>query len=485
MMKLNRNNAKIDAAPTARILQFGGGNFLRGFADWIVDVYNQKSADPMGVLVVKPTERGDYQAWREQDGLYHVLTKGIRDGELMDEKHLVKCVGEIIHPYHNWQGFISSAENSNLRFILSNTTETGIRFSAEDQFSDAPPAEFPAKLTRWLYHRYEHFAGDPAMGCVLIPTELLVDNGEELKKAILQYVDAWSLDAGFVTWLNEANTFCNTLVDRIVPGVGKEKMTAALAQAGFEDEMITQGEPYHFWGIEAPMAVREEWPLDKIGLNIIYTDDLTPYRTSKVRILNGAHTAMVPVGYLYGITTVRETVEHPIMGAFVQKVIFEEIMPTLGMKEEELKKFAKDVLDRFKNPFIHHQLISIALNSVSKFKTRLLPSLLEYSKRKGALPEGIVLSLAALIRFYKGSFDGKTIPLKDEPWATSFLAAAWEQCDGSEAAIAVLVQKVLQWKAAWSEDLSTVPGLQKMLTDYLLQMDQEGGITNIVKRAIT
>ncbi|WP_367389130.1 tagaturonate reductase [Lewinella sp. LCG006] len=481
MMKLNRTTAKVNPAPPARILQFGGGNFLRGFADWIIDVYNEKSADPMGVLVVKPTKRGDYQAWREQDGLYHVLTKGIRDGELMDEKHLVKCVGDIIHPYHNWEAFLSSAENKDLRFILSNTTETGIRFSAADQWKDEPPAEFPAKLTRWLYHRYQHFKGDPGMGCVLIPTELLVDNGAELKATILQYVDAWNLDAGFKTWLEEANTFCNTLVDRIVPGVGKEEMAAALAQVSFEDEMITQGEPYHFWGIEAPLAVREEWPLDKIGLNIIYTDDLTPYRTSKVRILNGAHTAMVPVGYLYGLTTVRETVEHPIMGAFVEKVIFDEIMPTLDMKEEELKKFATAVLDRFKNPFIHHQLISIALNSVSKFKTRLLPSLLEYSQRKGDLPEGIVLSLAALIRFYKGVYDGKTIPVNDEAWATSFLAAAWDENDGSAEGTATLVRKVLSWEEAWGEDLSTVPGLQNMLTTYLSEMDQ-GGIAQIVKR---
>jgi tagaturonate reductase len=482
MKKLNRTTASVNPAPTARILQFGGGNFLRGFADWIIDIYNEKSADPMGVVVVKPTERGDYQAWREQDGLYHVLTKGIRDGELMNEKHLVKCVGAIIHPYHNWDGFLRSAENRDLRFIISNTTETGIRFSDEDQFNENPPGEFPAKLTHWLHHRYQHFAGDTATGCVLVPTELLVDNGAALKTAILQYVEAWNLDTGFKTWLEEANTFCNTLVDRIVPGVGKAEMAAALEQVGFEDEMITQGEPYHFWGIEAPAAIREEWPLDKIGLNIIYTDDLTPYRTSKVRILNGAHTAMVPVGYLYGLTTVRETVEHPVMGAFVQKVVFDEIMPTLDMRKEELKKFANDVLDRFKNPFIHHHLISIALNSVSKFKTRLLPSLLEYTRRKGTVPPGIVLSLAALLRFYKGSYGEKEIPLKDEAWATSFLSAAWEQNDGSAAGTAALVQQVLQWEEAWGEDLSTVSGLQEMLTDYLLQMDQEGGIANIVKR---
>lgn len=481
MKKLNRNTAGVGTAPPARILQFGGGNFLRGFAGWIVDVYNEKSADPMGVLVVKPTARGDYQPWREQDGLYHVLTKGIRAGELIDEKHLVKCVGEIIHPYHNWEGFLQSAENRDLRFILSNTTETGIRFSSDDQLDDQPPAEFPAKLTRWLFHRYQHFTGDPTMGCVLIPTELLVDNGEKLKAAILQYVEAWKLDAGFKTWLEDANTFCNTLVDRIIPGVGKEEIAGAWEQVSFEDEMVTQGEPYHFWGIEAPAAIREEWPLDKIGLNIIYTDDLTPYRASKVRILNGAHTAMVPVGYLYGLTTVRETVEHPVMGAFVKKVIFAEILPTLDMDEERLKRFASDVLDRFKNPFIHHQLISIALNSVSKFKTRLLPSLLEYVRRKETPPPRIVLALAALIRFYQGTYKGATIPLKDEAWATTFLSEAWAKNDGSTADTAGLVEKVLQWEEAWGKDLSTVPGLSEMLTNYLLQMEEEG-IDTIVKR---
>ncbi len=484
MNQLNRNTAKVSAPYPERILQFGGGNFLRGFVDWIVDEYNEKAGSQLGILVVKPTERGDYQSWRDQEGLFYVLTKGIRNGELVDEKRLVTSVSRIIHPYREWETYLASAENPDLRYVVSNTTESGIRFSDQDQKTDTPPKEFPAKLTLWLYHRYQHFSGAANKGCIIIPLELLNDNGDLLKDCMLQNATNWHLESGFIEWIHSANIFCNTLVDRIVPGVGEQALGNAWESIGFKDHLITQGEPYHLWAIEAPAELRKELPLDKIGLNVIYADDLAPFRTIKVRILNGAHTSMVPVGYLYGLETVRETVEHEVVGTFVRQVIFEEIIPTLDIDAATLDKFANDVLDRFKNPFIKHQLISIALNAVSKFKTRVLPSLLEYVNRKNALPKGMVLSFASLLRFYKGEINGQQIPLKDERWATDFLQNCWQNYDATKEGLGQMAEQILQWEEAWDVDLNTVPGLHEMLVNYLHQMDSIG-VRETVKKNLS
>ncbi|MFK7983942.1 MAG: tagaturonate reductase [Saprospiraceae bacterium] len=474
MQKLNRQTAKIAKAYPEKILQFGGGNFLRGFVDWIVDTYNEKTKNEWGILVVKPTERGDYDAWRQQDGLFNVLTKGIKEGQIIDESYLVKSISRIIHPYKEWQEYLQSAENPDLKYIISNTTEMGIRYAETDKVTDAPPHEFPAKLTLWLHHRFTHFNGDEKAGCVLIPTELLIDNGRLLQTAILQYADNWQLENSFKAWIKNANIFCNTLVDRIIPGVSKTALTDAWAQAGFEDSMITQGEPYHFWAIEAPEKVRKEFPIDKIGLNVIYTDDLAPYRTIKVRILNGAHTTMVPVGYLYGIETVRETVEHDVMGKFVQQALFEEIILTLDLPDETLQQYAKDVLDRFKNPFIHHQLISISLNCTSKFKTRVLPSILAYHQKTGQLPKRLIFALASMIHFYKGENNGQPIPLKDDATAIAFLQGLWQECDGSATAFTTLAKKVLQWEQNWGQDLSLIEGFVEELSHSLISIEEIG-----------
>lgn len=473
MQKLNRQHANLASNPI-KVLQFGGGNFLRAFVDWIIDVYNEETGSDLGVLVVKPTRGGDYQAWREQDGLYHIISRGLSEGRVVDESRLIKCVSQIVHPYHDWEGFLKSAENPDLTYVVSNTTESGIKFSLNDLKTDTPPHEFPAKLTLWLHHRYRFFEGKKEAGCVFVPTELLIDNGQKLKETILEYAGHWQLEEGFATWISEANAFCNTLVDRIVPGISKEKMPEMQEKIGYEDVMATQGEPYHFLAIEAPKEVREKLPLDKIGLNIVYTNDITPYRERKVRILNGAHTSMVPVGYLYGIDTVREAVEHEVMGKFIQQAIYDEIIPTLDLSKEELTQFAGDVLDRFKNPFIRHQLISISLNSVSKYRTRVLPSVLEYEKRNGSLPEALVFSMASMVHFYKGERNGEEIPLKDDPDAISFLKNEWHQCDLTESGFLKMAENILKWEYAWQQDLSQVGAYKELLADFLFKIEKEG-----------
>jgi tagaturonate reductase len=474
MKPLTRQTANIQAPFPIKILQFGGGNFLRAFTDWMIDVYNEKTGSNLGVLVVATTGSKQYNEWQKQDGLYHVLTRAFQNGQIIDECRLVKSISRVLHLHTRWKEFLQTAENPDIRFIISNTTEAGIRFSPNDQKADTPPSEFPAKLTLWLYRRYQHFDGQSEAGCIFLPTELILNNGETLRECILQNADNWDLEEEFRQWVRKSNTFCNTLVDRIVPGIGKEALPEEWEKTGYADRMMTQGEAFHFWGIQGPQSIREVLPLNKAGLNVIYTDDLTPYRTRKVRILNGAHTSMVPVGYLYGIETVREAVEHEVMGQFVHKALFEEIIPTLDLPDDELQQFAGDVLDRFKNPFIRHQLISIALNSISKFETRVLPSILEYKTRKGELPPCIVFSLAALIRFYKGSYDGKDIPLKDDEQAISFLRGLWDQCDGSEKALSELAEKVLKWEYAWKQDLSQIAGFQEQLTNYLVKIESEG-----------
>lgn len=474
MQQLNRKNANVPAPYTERVLQFGGGNFLRAFADWMLDVYNEKANADLGVLLVTPISIDSYKPWQEQDGLYHVLTRGLQNGEVVDDQYLVKSVSRVLHLYPRWEEYLESAKNRDMKFVISNTTEAGIRFSETDKLDDSPPNEFPAKLALWLYHRYQHFQGSKEAGCIFIPVELIEQNGVQLRSCILRYAAHWGLEQGFIDWVEQANTFCNTLVDRIVPGVSREDMPKEWEKLGYEDAMVTQGEAFHFWAIEGPEEVQKALPLDQAGLNVIFTDDLTPYRTRKVRILNGAHTSMVPVGYLYGIETVREAVEHEVVGGFIRQAIFEEIMPTLDLPEEALITYAKDIIDRFRNPFIRHQLISIALNSVSKFKTRVLPSILEYHKSKGALPEALVFSMAALVSFYKGHVNGKTIPLKDDPKAIAFLQELWAKCDGSDEAYRELSGAVLQWTYAWKQDLSQIEGLTEQLALYLARIEKEG-----------
>ncbi|WP_194777954.1 tagaturonate reductase [Pararhodonellum marinum] len=460
MQALNRTTVtKIQERPI-KIIQFGEGNFLRGFVDWIIDVMNEKTEFNGDIQVVQPISEGLGKLINQQDGLYHVRLEGLLNGEISEESRLITCLRSVMNPYEDYNDFLKLAENPDLRWMISNTTEAGIAFDADDNEMNYLPQQFPGKLTALLYHRFIHFKGSPEKGMIHIPCELIDKNGEKLKTCILQYAEVFELPEAFGKWIEEHNIFCNTLVDRIVPGFPKDKIGKIQNELGFEDNLVVMAEPFHLWVIEGPDTVQEEFPVESAGLQVKFVKDQAPYRTRKVRILNGAHTCLVPIAYLRGLRTVRESVEDVWAGDFIRKAVFEEIIPTLDLPKEDLESFASDVMDRFRNPFIRHELISIALNSISKFKVRVLPSLLVYHDKEGAWPEKLTASMAALLVFYRGiDLNNEAIPLKDGEEILIFFQEAWKIPNTQE-----MVEKILGNTDLWEEDLSSHPGLVEKIS---------------------
>lgn len=469
MNLLNRNNVKTNTY-TERIIQFGEGNFLRAFANWMIHEMNKQAAFDAGVVAIQPIDQGLIKMLNDQDGLYTLYLNGIKDGKAISEHEVIDCIQRGINPYENHTDYMANAENPDLRFVISNTTEAGIAYNPNDKLTDVPQSSFPGKLTALLYKRFQTFGGASDKGMIVIPCELIDKNGDNLKRIILQYADDWNLGNEFVDWINDDNIFCNTLVDRIVPGYPRDKMDIITQELGYKDNLVVEGEQFHLWVIEGPESVKEEIPAEACGLNIVFTDNMEPYRTRKVRILNGAHTSLVPVGYLYGIDKVRESLEDKVVGHFLKDVIFNEICPTLDLPKEELEQFSNDVLDRFRNPYLEHALMSISLNSTSKFKTRVLPSILEYIKRKNALPKGLLFSLASLIAFYKGDRNGTPIELKDDQEVLDFFRNLWCNTNNTPE----VCQIVLSNTEFWGVDLTQFEGLQKEVTLYLNEIINYG-----------
>jgi len=462
-------------------MQFGGGNFLRAFIDWMVDVLNKETDFNGGIAIVKPTAGGDYAELKAQDGLFTVVLDGIKNGELVAEKTVVTAVQEVINSYIEWESYLELATNPDVRFIVSNTTEAGIKFNAADSLEDNPPKEFPAKLTFWLNHRFKHFNGDATKGCILLPCELIEDNGAALRKTVLQYADHWLLGKAFKDWIHHSNYFCSTLVDRIVSGYPVDRAEEIKTTSGFEDKLLVAGEYYHSWVIQANEIVQKELPFAKTAMNVEFVDDLAPYREMKVRILNGAHTSMVPVGYLAGIRFVKEAMENTHVSGFVESLLLNEAAKTLDFPEKVKKKFVGGVLDRFRNPLLKHQLISISLNSTSKFVARLLPTLKDYYNKEGKLPKRIVFGLSALILFYKGEFNGEEIALKDDQNVLDFFTEHWKKVDNEQIALSDFVHSVLGNTRIWKEDLTHIAGLPDSVTQNILQIQKNGIIESLRK----
>ena len=409
-----------------RVIQFGEGGFLRGFADWMIQALNEKTEFCGSVVVVQPIKDGMCDLLTSQNCVYTHLIRGVEGVE----KSVIDVISRCVKPYDNYDEYLKLAENPDFRFIISNTTEAGICYDEDDSLDSAPAKTFPAKLTQLLYRRFTLGLD----GFIILPCELIDRNGDNLKKAVLKYAERWALGADFDSWINSKNHFCNTLVDRINTGYPKGEDI----DLGYEDNMLNTSEFFHLWVIEADCDIEAELPFSKAGLNVIVTKDkLEMYRTRKVRILNGAHTSLVAYALLEGFDTVKSCMEDRVMRAHAEKCVFEEIIPTLDLPRDELEAYANSVLERFSNPYIKHYWSSIVLNSVSKFKVRVLPSILEYIKRFGKMPATLIFSFAKLIDLYK------TDMTNDDPAVTEFMKAH-------------TVKEILANNALWDTDLSFI-----------------------------
>lgn len=470
MENLNRKSAPQAKQYTERIIQFGEGNFLRAFIDWIIWNTNQKTDFDASVVVVQPIDRGMVDMLNAQDCLYHLNLQGLDAGEPVDSVQMIDVISRGINPYADFASYLALAEQPEMRFVISNTTEAGIAFDPSCKFEDAPASSYPGKLVQLLYHRYEHFKGDKTKGFIILPCELIFENGKHLKECIYQYIDLWNLGEDFKTWFTEACGVYSTLVDRIVPGYPRDNAEALCERVGYVDKLLVKAEIFHLWVIEAPESVAAEFPADKAGLHVLFVPSEAPYHERKVTLLNGPHTVLSPVGYLSGLNTVKECCEDELIGQYVRKVMFEELMSTLNLPMEELQKFASDVMDRFRNPFVKHFVTSIMLNSFPKFKTRDLPGLKTYLERKGELPKGLVLGLAGIITYYKGGKrgDDEIVP-NDDQKILDTLKELWASGD-----TAFVAKSVLGLEFIWGEDLNLIPGLTDLLTTYLSVIQAEG-----------
>lgn len=458
-----------------KIMQFGEGNFLRAFVDWILQESNDKELINTNVAVVQPLEFGRVKELGEQDGLYTVILEGLEKGQPVSKRTVVDVLDDFINPYSAYDHYLSYAKSEDLRYIISNTTEAGIILDKEDTNLSKTPKSFPGKLLALLVERYKHFNGDKNKGLVIIPCELIDKNGKELKNVLNELAPLCGLEESFIEWMNEANTFCSTLVDRIVPGYPRDQVEKLTQEFGYEDHSMVKGEIFHLWVIETSNPeVKKEFPVDQAGLNVIYVEDLTPYKQRKVSILNGSHTAMVPVSYLYGIDAVRETVEHEVVGQYVKNIIFDEIIPTLNLPKDELIQFANDVIDRFKNPYIHHELLSISLNATTKYKTRILPSVVKYIEKEGKLPKGLLFSLASMLVFFKGERNGQPIPVNDNKEFLDLYNELWATFDGSKESVNAIVNKYLSLKDHWEVDFTQYEGLEEFVANSTYAIVTEG-----------
>ena len=457
-----------------KVLQFGEGGFLRGFVDWMIDGMNKQGYFAGSVVVIQPIAQGMVARLNEQNGVYTHMMRGVENGKVVERKEVVTCISRGINPYIDFEQYLKCAHNPDLRFLVSNTTEAGIAYSPEDKISGAPPASYPSKLTLLLLERFKAFNGDPAKGFILLPCELIDNNGDNLKQTVLQTTRNWNLDAKFVAWVEKANVFANTLVDRINTGYPSDEAEALQQACGYRDELFNTSEVFHLWVIEGPAWLENELPLRRAGFNVIFAESVKPYRDRKVRILNGAHTSTVLAAYLAGKNFVVECMQDPVIRGFMKQAIHEEIIPTLTLPKQELEAFAEAVVERFSNPFIKHSLLSISLNSVSKFKARILPSIEQYVAGQGRVPTRLAFGLAALIAFYRGTEikdaaligrrDGQQYRIKDDLPILEAFAKLWQHFDGSAAGIAELVDAVLCKQEWWGKDLRTIPGLALAVT---------------------
>ena len=464
-----------------RVLQFGEGNFLRAFADYWFDMANEKAGWNGKCVLVQPIAQGLTQLINRQEGLYTLYLRGRQNGEKVDAKRVISSVSRCLNPYEkqDYDAMMDVAAGEALEYIVSNTTEAGIVYDPSCRLEDCPPASFPAKLTQVLLHRWR--AGRP--GVVVLSCELIDNNGKELLRCVNQYIKQWGLEEGFARWVNGDCTFCSTLVDRIVPGRIRDAAEAARLEDenGYRDALIDVGEVFGVWNIEGPEWLAEKLPFRAAGLNCPVVPDVTPYKKRKVRILNGAHTGFVLGAYLAGYDIVRDCMQDDVILGLMNRMLHEEVIPTLPLDRQDLEAFAAAVQDRFNNPFINHELMSITLNSTSKWRARNMPSLLEYAQTAGKLPPCLAMSFAAYIAFYSSDIQalteqglvcrrpkGNEYTVSDDRWVLEFYYSRRGVSDET------LVHDVMTNEKMWGQDLTLVPGFEQAAAENLRRIRTEG-----------
>ncbi len=468
------------SAMREKVLQFGEGNFLRAFVDWMIHLAVEQGVYQGSVVVCQPIAQGMGHIINKQEGLYTLAMRGIEDGKATEKYKLVSSVSRCINPYEDYDALLQVAASPDLQVVVSNTTEAGIAYGEGDKVTDTPPKSFPAKVCALLYHRFLAFQGDPKRGLLFLPVELIDDNGAKLRQIVLRYCDEWALGADFKHWVEEHNHFCSTLVDRIVTGYPRDEAEGYWQKLGYEDQALVTSELFNLWVIEGKQEWSDLLPIHKAeGANVIWTEDVTPYKKRKVRILNGAHTSSVLAAWLAGHNIVLEMMTDSVFDQYLDQIMYKEVIPTLDLSKEMLIEFADAVKARFLNPYIKHRLLDISLNSCSKWCARCMPSLLEYYTRVGKIPKGMAFSLAVLIQFYKGSMedgkymskraDGTIYQIRDDQWILDFFCQTWACKDCKQVA-----ERVLSHTELWNEtDLTKVEGLQDMVTYYLFQMNSK------------
>ena len=477
----------LEKAPE-KVMQFGEGNFLRAFVDDFIDIANEKSGYNGKVVLVQPIAPGLADLINAQEGLYTLYLRGSEKGVKVDDKRVISACSRCLNPYGEWDKVLDFAKSDDLEIIVSNTTEAGIVHDTESAFGQNPPISFPAKLTRVLYERFT--AGKK--GIIMLSCELIDNNGKELLKCVNQYIDDWKLSDEFRAWVNNENIFCSTLVDRIVPGRIRDPQEVARLneQNGYEDPLTDVGEVFGIWVIEGPEGLEDRLPFKAAGVPVIVVPDVTPYKKRKVRILNGAHTGFVLGAYLAGFDIVRDCMHDDTVRGFMNKMLNEEVIPTLPLDKKDLNEFAAAVQDRFNNPFVNHELMSISLNSTSKWRARNMPTFLDYVEKNGQLPKCLTASLAAYIAFYSNDIQelndkglvcrrpkGNDYVVSDDRWVLEFYAAR------KDAAPEALVHDVLTNEQMWGQDLTQVPGLEPEIV-RILKLIREKGALEAYKEAI-
>ena len=464
-----------------KVLQFGEGNFLRAFVNYWFDVSNEKVGWNGKCCLVQPIAPGLAKMINEQEGLYTLYLRGRQNGEKVDSMRVISSVSRCLNPYEkaDYDAMMAVAVSDDLEYIVSNTTEAGIVYDPACQKDDCPPASFPAKLTQVLYARWK--AGKP--GVVMLSCELIDNNGKELLKCVNQYIDQWELEEDFKKWANEECTFCSTLVDLIVPGrIRDPQEVAALEEKhGYADPLLDVGEVFGVWNIEGPAWLEEKLPFKAAGLNCPVVPDVTPYKKRKVRILNGAHTGFVLGAYLAGFDIVRDCMQDDTVLGFMNKMLYDEVVPILPLDKEDCKQFAGAVQDRFNNPFVNHELMSISLNSTAKWRARNMPSFLEYIEANGKLPACLTMSFAAYIAFYSNDIQaltdkglvckrpaGNEYTVSDDRWVLEFYN------DHKDDSVAELVHAVMTNEQMWGQDLTAVEGFEEATVKNLTLIREQG-----------